>query len=37
MLTALEVKNAKLKEKFYKFIDGKGFFLYILISGKKTW
>jgi len=37
MLTALEVKNAKPKEKPYKLTDGKGLFLHISTSGKKTW
>jgi len=37
MLTALEVKNAKPKEQPYKITDGKGLFLYIAPSGKKTW
>lgn len=37
MLTALEVKNAKPKEKPYKLPDGKGLYLYVSPSGKKTW
>jgi len=37
MLTALEVKNAKPKEKPYKLTDGHGLFLYVAPSGKKTW
>jgi integrase len=37
MLTALEVKNAKPKEKPYKLTDGQGLFLYVSPSGKKTW
>ena len=37
MLTALEVKNAKPKEKPYKLTDGKGLFLHIAPSGNKTW
>jgi hypothetical protein len=37
MLTVMEVKNAKPKERPYKLTDGKGLFLYIAPSGKKTW
>lgn len=37
MLTALEVRNAKPKEKPYKLVDGKGLFLHVATSGKKTW
>lgn len=37
MLTALEVKNAKPKEKPYKLTDGQGLFLHVSSSGKKTW
>ncbi len=37
MLTALEVKNAKSKEKPYKLTDGQGLFLYVTPKGKKTW
>lgn len=37
MLTALEVRNAKPKEKAYKLNDGKGLFLHVATSGKKTW
>jgi len=37
MLTALEVRNAKPKEKSYKLTDGKGLFLHVATSGKKTW
>jgi integrase len=33
----MEVKNAKPKEKPYKLTDGKGLFLYVAPSGKKTW
>jgi integrase len=36
-LTDLEVKNAKPKERPYKLNDGKGLFLHISSSGKKTW
>lgn len=36
-LTDLEVKNAKPKEIPYKLNDGKGLFLHISSSGKKTW
>ena len=37
MLTALEVRNAKHKEKPYKLTDGKGLFLHVSTTGKKTW
>ena len=37
MLTAIEVRNAKPKEKPYKMTDGRGLFLHIATSGKKTW
>ncbi|MDD2468912.1 MAG: integrase arm-type DNA-binding domain-containing protein [Desulfobulbus sp.] len=37
MLTAIQVRNAKPKEKAYKLTDGKGLFLHIATSGKKTW
>jgi len=37
MLTALEVKNAKPKDKPYKLTDGQGLFLHVSTSGKKTW
>lgn len=36
-LTDLEVKNAKSKDRPYKLNDGKGLFLHISPSGKKTW
>ena len=37
MLTAIQARNAKGKEKPYKLNDGKGLFLHIATSGKKTW
>ena len=37
MLTALEVRNAKPREKSYKLTDGKGLFLHVAPSGNKTW
>ncbi len=37
MLTAIQVRNAKPKEKPYKLNDGKGLFLHVATSGKKTW
>lgn len=37
MLTAVQVRNAKPKEKPYKMTDGQGLFLHIATSGKKTW
>lgn len=37
MLTALEVRSAKPKEKAYKLNDGKGLYLHVATSGKKTW
>jgi Arm DNA-binding domain len=36
MLTAIQVRHAKPKEKPYKLVDGKGLFLHIATSGKKT-
>ena len=37
MLTAIQVRNAKPKDKPYKLNDGRGLFLHIAKSGKKTW
>ncbi|MDD2464118.1 MAG: tyrosine-type recombinase/integrase [Desulfobulbus sp.] len=37
MLTAIEVRNAKSKDKPFKLTDGKGLYLYIAPSGMKTW
>lgn len=37
MLTAIQVRNAKPKDKPYKLNDGKGLFLHVAKSGKKTW
>ncbi len=37
MLTAIQVRNAKPKEKPYKLTDGKGLSLHVATSGKKTW
>jgi integrase len=37
MLTAIEVRNAKPKDKPYKLTDGKGLYLYIATGGMKTW
>jgi integrase len=37
MLTAVEVRNAKPKEKPYKIADGNGLHLYITPGGKKSW
>lgn len=37
MLTALDVRNAKPKDKQYKLADGKGLFLLVLPSGGKYW
>jgi integrase len=37
MLTAIQVRNAKPKEKAYKLADSKGLFLHVTTSGKKTW
>ncbi|NLZ16170.1 MAG: DUF4102 domain-containing protein [Desulfobulbaceae bacterium] len=31
------MRNAKPKEKPYKLNDGKGLFLHVATSGKKTW
>ena len=37
MLTAVQVRNAKPKEKPYKLADGKGLYLFIFPNGKKSW
>lgn len=37
MLTVLEVKNAKPKDRPYKLTDGKGLVLHVSPSGKRTW
>lgn len=37
MLSALEVRNAKPKDKPYKLTNAKGLYLYIAPSGTKTW
>lgn len=37
MITAIQARNAKPREKAYKLNDGKGLFLHIATSGKKTW
>jgi len=37
MLTALNIRNAKPKDKPYKLTDGKGLYLYISPNGTKTW
>lgn len=37
MLTAIQVRNAKPKEKPYKLTDSQGLFLHVATSGKKTW
>ncbi len=36
-LSAIEVRNAKSKGKAYKLADGKGLYLHISPTGKKTW
>jgi integrase len=36
-LSAVAVRNAKPKEKPYKLSDGKGLYLHIATSGKRTW
>lgn len=36
-MTAIQVRNAKPKDKAYKLNDGKGLFLHVATSGKKTW
>ena len=36
-LSAIQVRNAKPKDKPYKLTDGHGLFLHITTSGKKTW
>lgn len=37
MLTVLEVKSAKPKDRPYKLTDARGLFLYVAPSGTKTW
>lgn len=37
MLTAIQVRNARPKDKAYKVTDGKGLFLHITPAGDKTW
>jgi len=37
MLTVLDVRNAKPKEKAYKLADGKGLHLHIAPNGTRTW
>lgn len=36
-LSAIQVRNAKPKEKAYKLFDGKGLYLEVLPSGSKLW
>ena len=36
-LSAVAVRNAKPKNKPYKLSDGKGLYLHIATSGKRTW
>ncbi|MDA3786065.1 MAG: integrase arm-type DNA-binding domain-containing protein, partial [Deltaproteobacteria bacterium] len=36
-LTAIQIRNAKPAEKPYKLNDGNGLFLYVALSGLKTW
>jgi len=36
-LTAVQIRNAKPKDKPYKLTDGHGMFLHVAKSGKKTW
>ncbi len=36
-LTALQVRNAKSKEKSYKLSDGYGLHFHVAKSGKRTW
>ena len=36
MITAVQARNAKPREKAYNLNDGKGLFLHIATSGKKT-
>ncbi|BCO08801.1 integrase [Desulfolithobacter dissulfuricans] len=36
-LTAIQVRNAKPKDKGYKLGDGHGMYLHVARSGKKTW
>ncbi len=36
-LSAIQVRNAKTKEKPYKLVDGKGLNLHVAKTGTKTW
>lgn len=36
-LTAVQVRNAKAKDKPYKLADGNGLYIHVATSGKKTW
>jgi len=36
-LAAVQIRNAKVKEKPYKLADGKGLYFHVARSGKKTW
>lgn len=36
-LTAVQIRNAKAKNKPYKLTDGHGLYLHVAESGKKTW
>lgn len=36
-LSAVQVRNSKIKAKPYKLSDGKGLYLHVATSGKKTW
>jgi len=36
-LTAVQIRNAKPKDKPYKLADSHGLFLHVAFSGKKTW
>ncbi len=36
-LTAVQIRNAKPKNKAYKIPDGQGLYFHVSVSGKKTW
>lgn len=36
-LSAVQIRNCKAKEKSYKLADGRGLYLHVATSGRKTW
>ena len=37
MLTEMQVKNAKAKERDYKLADSEGLYLYVTAKGHRSW